>query len=241
MGREVEAVALERGHTVVARVDLGDELPVDGSSADVVIEFTQPGAVVENVRRVAAAGLDLVVGTTGWYEHLDEVTEAVERSGSGLGHAPNFSVGVHVLFRVAARLAELVGRLDEYDVHLHEAHHRHKVDHPSGTARYLADLLLSSIPGKTRWAEGPPSGPADPGTLWVSTTRAGEIPGTHVVAAEGPDDRIEIRHEARGRGGFARGAVAAAEWIQGRSGVFTVDDMLADLFGETTPKAGDDG
>jgi 4-hydroxy-tetrahydrodipicolinate reductase len=241
MGRAVEAVALERGHDVVARMDLGDELRVDRSSADVVIEFTQPDAVVDNVARVAAAGLDLVVGTTGWHARLDEVTEAIERSGTGLVHAPNFSIGVHVLFRMAARLAGLVGRLEDYDVHLQEAHHRHKVDHPSGTARYLADLLVSSLPGKKRWAEGPPSGPADRETLWIATTRAGEIPGTHVIAAEGPDDRIELRHEARGRGGFARGAVAAAEWVQGRAGVFTVDDMLAGLFGETTPEPREDG
>jgi len=241
MGHAIEAIALERGHEISARVDLDDEPDYEGRTAgDVAIEFTHAEAVVENVRRIAAAGMDLVVGTTGWYGRLDEVRATVERAGTGLVYAPNFSVGVHVLFRVAAHLGRLVGRLDEYDVHVQEAHHRHKVDHPSGTARYLAELLVDSIGGKERWAEGPPEGAADPGTLWVSTIRAGEVPGTHVVAAEGPDDRIELRHEARGRAGFARGAVAAAEWIRGRSGVFTVNDMLADLFGEATQESQDD-
>jgi 4-hydroxy-tetrahydrodipicolinate reductase len=109
------------------------------------------------------------------------------------------------------------------------------VDHPSGTARRLAELVVGSVGRKERWAEGPAPGPADPATLWVSTTRAGEIPGSHVLAAEGPDDRIELRHDARSRAGFARGAVTAAEWIRGRSGVFTLDDVLEDLFQEDTP------
>lgn len=241
MGRAIEAIALDRGHEISARVDLGDEPDYGGeTTGDVAIEFTHPDAVVENVLRIAHAGMDLVVGTTGWYDRLDEVEAVVRRAGTGLVYAPNFSVGVHVLFRLAAHLGRLVGKLDEYDVHVQESHHRHKVDHPSGTARYLADLLVDSIGGKERWAEAPPDGAADPGTLWVSTTRAGEVPGTHVVAAEGPDDRIELRHEARGRTGFARGAVTAAEWIRGRSGVFTVDDMLTDLFGEVTQESQDD-
>ena len=241
MGRAVEVIAVERGHHVVARVDLGDQPDFLGpAAADVAIEFTQPEAAADNAKRIAEAGMDLVVGTTGWYHRLDEVASVVERAGTGLLYAPNFSLGVHILFRMASRLGGLVSALDEYDVHVHEEHHRHKVDHPSGTARHLAEILVETLAGKTQWREGPSEGVPDPSTLWVSSARAGEIPGTHTIAVEGPDDRIELRHEARTRSGFARGAVTAAEWIHGRSGVYSVEDMLMDLFGEATPKRRDD-
>lgn len=236
MGRAVESRATERGHEIVARLDVGDPGSDELARADVAIEFTQPDAVVDNVRRAAARGVDLVVGTTGWYDRLPEVREALAEAGTGLIYSPNFSIGVQLFFRVASRLGALVDRLGEYDVHVYEAHHRHKLDHPSGTARKLADLLVEGIGRKERWAEGPPPGTADPATLWVTASRAGEIPGTHVVGVEGPDDRIELRHEARGRSGFAGGAVAAAEWIRGRKGVFTLDDVLADLLGDSETK-----
>ena len=116
-------------------------------------------------------------------------------------------------------------------MHVWEAHHRHKIDHPSGTAIDLADLLIEELDRKGRWSEAPPGGAPDAQVLYVASQRAGETPGTHVVGLEGPDDRIELRHEARSRAGFARGAVEAAEWVPGRSGVFTLDDMLAERFG----------
>ena len=127
--------------------------------------------------------------------------------------------------RLASRLAD---GLDEYDVHVAESHHRHKLDHPSGTAAKLAAILLEELSGKQRWELGTGDGAIDPAVLQVTSVRAGEIPGVHAVGLEGPDDRIEVRHEARGRAGLARGAVEAAEWVHGRKGIFTLDDMLAD-------------
>ena len=232
MGHAVEAVALEAGHEVVARLDQGDPLDRDSlAGADVAIDFTLPEAAVPNVRAVSAAGVDMVVGTTGWYERLDEVEAAVREAGTGLIWAPNFSLGVQLVFRAARSLGRLVDALETYDVHVTETHHRHKVDHPSGTARRLADILVETLEEKARWAEGPPEAAPDRDVLWVTSVRAGEVPGTHVVGVEGPDDRIELRHEARGRTGFARGAVAAAGWIRGRAGVHTIDDMLDERFG----------
>jgi 4-hydroxy-tetrahydrodipicolinate reductase len=131
------------------------------------------------------------------------------------------------LVRLAARLSD---RLEGYDAYVLEAHHRRKQDHPSGTARRLAEILLAELSGKERWELRLREGPIDPAVLQVSAVRAGEIPGTHTVGLEGLDDRIEVRHEARGRAGFARGAVAAAEWIRGRSGIFTLDDMLEETW-----------
>ncbi len=234
MGRAVESVVIERGHEVVARIDPTLDTPdVDAKTlggADVAIEFTVPGAAVDNIAALAAAGVDVVVGTTGWHEHLDEAAAAVNAAGTGMVHAANFSLGVNLFLRVAREAARMADALDEYDVHIREAHHRHKIDHPSGTAITLADILIEELSGKQSWSATRPDGAPHPQVLYVASERVGETAGSHVVSLEGPDDRIELRHEARTRAGFARGAVTAAEWIRGRSGVFTLDDMLAETF-----------
>ena len=232
MGHEVESAARAQGHQVVAVIDdaagatrgsLGD--------AEVAIDFTTPQSALPNILRVSGQGLDLVIGTTGWYNRLDEARVAVEKAGTGLVWSPNFSLGVQMFVRLTRYAGSLVDALDEYDVAVHEVHHRHKVDHPSGTAIRLADVLVGAVTRKGKWAPGPPEGAPDPNVLWVSSARAGEVPGTHVVSVEGPDDGIELRHTARGRSGFARGAVAAAAWVRGRRGFFGIDDMLAERFG----------
>jgi 4-hydroxy-tetrahydrodipicolinate reductase len=235
MGKAVEAEALAADHEVVARLgrpELGaSEAELVGAlaGADVAIDFSVGAQVARTVSAARTAGADLVIGTTG----LDAAAaEAIEGAHDiGLVHGPNFSVGVHVFFRLAREAARLVDAAGGYDVYVQEAHHRHKRDHPSGTARRLADILVAGLGEKTEWKEGPPQGIPDPATLYVDTIRAGEVPGTHVVGIEGPDDRLEVRHEARGREGFARGAIRAAEWIHGREGVFTFADVMDDLLG----------
>jgi 4-hydroxy-tetrahydrodipicolinate reductase len=232
MGREVEEAAQQKGHEIVAVID--DPAGATRgklSDAQVAIDFSTPGAAVPNIRKVAAQKLDLVVGTTGWYDAMDEARTAVSGAGTGLVWAPNFSLGVQLFLRLAREAGRLVNALDEYDVFVHEVHHRHKLDHPSGTAVKLADILVAELDRKQRWAEGPPEGAPDPAVLWVSSSRAGEVPGTHLVGLEGPHDGVEVKHSARGRGGFAQGAVAAAEWIHGRKGFFSIDDMLSERFG----------
>lgn len=232
MGHAVEAAAAERGHEVVARLDAGDAITAASlAGAHVAIDFTLPDSVVDNARRIAEAEVDLVIGTTGWYGRLDEVERAVRAAGIGCVWAPNFSLGVQLFFRLAREAGRLADALEEYDVHLYEAHHRHKVDHPSGTARRLADILVAALARKTAWREGPAAGAPDASVLWVTSARVGEVPGTHAIGLEGPSDSIELRHVARGRDGFARGAVAAAEWVQGRKGFFGIDEMLDERFG----------
>jgi 4-hydroxy-tetrahydrodipicolinate reductase len=235
MGHAVEAAAGARKHEIVARLDQGDTIDRKTlAGAQVAIDFTLPTEVVDNARRVGDAGVDLVIGTTGWYDRMDEVGTAVRTAGIGCVWSPNFSLGVQLFLRLAAAAGKLADALDEYDVYVHEAHHRHKVDHPSGTALKLADVLLGSLSRKSSWRESPPQGaerPVDPDVLWVSVTRAGEIPGIHEVGLEGPADSIVLRHTARGRDGFARGAVAGAEWVHGRKGFFSVDEMLAERLG----------
>jgi 4-hydroxy-tetrahydrodipicolinate reductase len=236
MGRAVETVATARGHEIVVRLDIDDNPDGRGltrerlAGAEVAIEFTTAEAAPRNVEGLAECGVNAVVGTTGWYDRLGEVSSEVERMGVGLIYAPNFSLGTQVFFRLAALAAELAERLNGYDAYVLEAHHRHKRDHPSGTAAKVADLLVSTLSSKTRWKAGTDDSPIDPTVLQVTSVRAGEIPGAHVVGLEGPHDRLEIRHEARARTGFAEGAVRAAEWVRGRRGVFTLEDMLAELW-----------
>ena len=233
MGHAVEAAAGARAHDVVARLDVGDRIDrASLAGAQVAIDFTVPDAVDQNARRVADAGADLVIGTTGWHERMRDVEGVVRKAGIGCVWSPNFSLGVQLFFRLAREAGRLANALEEYDLHVHESHHRHKLDHPSGTARRLADILVEAIARKRSWREGPAEGAPDPGVLWVSSARAGEIPGTHEIALEGPADSIVLAHVARGRDGFASGAVAAAEWVRGRKGFFGIDEMLADRFGQ---------
>lgn len=228
MGRAVEERAAERGHRIVHRIrSAGDEDGAGLEGADVAVDFSVAAAVPANVARAAGAGLDVVVGTTGWEERAEEVRETVEEAGIGLLHSPNFSMGAQLFYRLASLAGRLSDVLGDYDVHVVETHHRHKRDVPSGTARRLAELLVEAVPSKDRWKVGA-CGPDEPAALGITSVRAGESAGVHVVGLDGRDDRIEVRHEARGRSGFARGALEAAEWLAGRPGWHTLDDMLAE-------------
>jgi 4-hydroxy-tetrahydrodipicolinate reductase len=232
MGHEVEAAAKAAGHEVVTVIDDAAEVTRgELAEADVAIDFTTPESAIPNIERCCEAGLPLVMGTTGWYARMDDAKAIVAKSNAGFVWAPNFSLGVQLFLRLAERAGRLVDTLDEYDVGVHEVHHRHKVDHPSGTAIRIAEALASNIARKQKWEAGPPEGKPDPSVLWVGSSRVGEVPGTHHIWIEGPDDTIELRHTARGRGGFARGAVTAAEWIRGRKGFYSIDDLLAERFG----------
>ena len=232
MGQEVERLAPTLGAEVVARIDRDDELDAAAlRSAEVAIEFTHPGAAADNLIRLAELGIDVACGTTGWHADEPRVRAAVEAAGTGLIVAPNFSVGVGLFTRIVQQAAALVDALEDWDVALHEAHHRHKADAPSGTARLLAETVLGEVARKQRWSLELGSGPIAPEVLQVGVTRAGEIPGTHTVHLEGMHDSIELTHRARDRGGFARGALEAALWLRGRAGMFSLDDWLDERFG----------
>jgi len=245
MGHAVEAEARAAGHEVVARFDPnepGAEAPSLAEAladADVAVDFTVAGQVAGTAAAAAEAGVGLVVGTTGWGE---DAAAALRGASARIGvvHGPNFSEGVHLFLRLAREAARLADAVGGYDVHVHETHHRHKRDHPSGTARRIADVLVDALSSKERWRAGPPEEIAEPDTLYVTSTRAGEVPGIHVVGIEGIRDRIELRHEAGGREGFARGAVRAAEWVRGRRGLFTFEQMMDDLLAERGTGEDDD-
>jgi 4-hydroxy-tetrahydrodipicolinate reductase len=234
MGLAVASAAESAGHTVGPRLGRAalaagpDDVAEALQGSDVAIDFTHADQVPASVEAAAKAGVALVVGTTGWSADAAGL-ERVSDAGRGVVHGPNFSLGVHLfvqLAREAARLADAVGG---YDVHLDEAHHRFKKDHPSGTAIRVAETLLEELSDKDRWELGPFEGAARDDTLYVTSARAGHIPGTHAVGLEGLHDRLELRHEARGREGFAQGAVRAAEWVARRTGIFTFEEVVDDL------------
>lgn len=217
MGRMVEAAASSRGHTISSIIDpKGPYRKISKESidcADVCIEFTNPHNAVDNIRSCALLGKSLVVGTTGWYDQLAEVQEMVEKMGIGLLYAPNFSTGVHLFMRLVRAAARLIEPFSEYDVALWEEHSKNKRDKPSGTALKLADILMQEIKRRPE----------------ICSLRCGSIPGTHSIQFDSPVDTITLRHTARSREGFAAGAVAAAEWLKDKKGLFTLDDLMEDL------------
>lgn len=224
MGREIEAVALEQGDTIVQKFDI--DRPASAAAladADVCIEFSTPDTVLANIQLAVQAKKDIVVGTTGWYDWLPEVRKTV--TDSGLLYSPNFSIGVNMYFRIVAAAAELMHNAPAYDSYVHEMHHRNKADSPSGTALRLAEILLARIDRKKKVVTHRVDGKINPEELHVSSTRVGTFAGTHTVAFDSESDLIELTHTARSRRGFALGAVRAAHWLHGKKGVYTMDDV----------------
>ena len=210
MGRLIEQLAPEYGFTAVVTVDIGGDFD-KAAGADVAIEFTAPEAVAGNIEKLAAMKLPVVVGTTGWLKHMDQVRASVEKNGSALVWSPNFSVGVNVFLRVVREAARLLADEKEYGAWAWEVHHDTKKDAPSGTMIKLVDEMKSA--GYARCID-------------VSSSRAGRHPGTHEIGFDSAADTITLRHTARSREGFARGALKAAQWIVGKQGVFEFGDVL---------------
>lgn len=226
MGREIEKAALARGHEIVARIDTaGDWIALDKSIrlADVVVEFSTPATVVENIRRCFDMNLPVVVGTTGWNESRDKVRQWCREENQAIFAASNFSIGVNILFSLTRQLAEAMDRFEGYDISLEEIHHVHKLDSPSGTAISLAEIILERVARKKHLVNHPPENQEE---LGIISKREDEIPGIHTICCESDADRLIIRHEAKGRKGFSAGAIMAAEWLPGRQGYFEMKDLF---------------
>lgn len=231
MGKTLERVAVEQGHRVAAIFT--DQNPVRAEDippeVEVLVDFSLPEAVLGTVREVAKAGKPLVVGTTGWYDQLEQVRAEVEKSGIGFVYAPNFALGVNLFLRLAEAAAVLFGGTGLYDVAILEMHHAGKADSPSGTALRLAEVVRKRLAGKSELLLDRPQGRIQPHQLHVTSMRLGHVPGEHTLLFDSPDDTVELRHRVRNREIFARGALRAAEWIRGRTGFYTIDDLLDDL------------
>ena len=232
MGKAIEQVALGRGHQIVGRIDLSNHADLDtlaDGAVDVVIEFSSPESVVENLNYCIGRGWAVVCGTTGWLGERTRIEAAVRERGSAFFYASNYSIGVNLFFRLNKTLARFMRDYPDYHVSMTEIHHTEKKDAPSGTAITLAEGLLENLPHKARWAISEAGKPAEGDTtdaVVIDSVREGDVPGTHVVRFESAVDRIEISHVAHSRQGFAIGAVIAAEWLAGRQGVFDMDDLL---------------
>jgi len=210
MGRMIGQLAPEYGFTLHAALDVNDHLS-KAKGADVAIEFSTPSSVADNVERLAALGIPTVVGTTGWQDHLEALTKVIEKHETALIWSPNFSVGVNVFFRVIEEAAKLLANETEYAAWAWEIHHDTKKDAPSGTLIKLVQEMKNAGYGR----------PID-----VSSNRAGRHPGTHEIGFDSAADTITLRHTARNREGFARGALKAAQWIPGKKGVFRFEEVL---------------
>jgi 4-hydroxy-tetrahydrodipicolinate reductase len=217
MGRLIEQLAPEYGASVALTLDEFNNVDGCGITAeafggiDVAVEFSIPSAVVANVERIARLGVNLVIGTTGWGDHMDEVRAAVERNGTGLVWSPNFSIGVNVFARLVAEAARLLADERDYGAWAWEIHHATKKDAPSGTLLKLVAEMKKA--GYTL--------PVD-----TASNRAGRHPGTHEIGFDSAADTITLRHTARSREGFARGALRAAQWIAGKKGMYEFSEVL---------------
>jgi 4-hydroxy-tetrahydrodipicolinate reductase len=220
MGQLIEEIALKKEHEICAKID--SKLPTQKvtpdllKKADVCIDFSQPGDVLDHIRVAGQAKVNLVMGTTGWYEHLSIAQEMVKESGIGFLYSPNFSIGVNLFFKIVSAAAHLMNEFDDYDVAGIEYHHNEKKDAPSGTAEHLTRILLNNVARKQ--------------SLQFSSVRCGSIPGTHSILFDSPADTLTLSHEARNRSGFAAGALVAADWLKNRKGFYTFDDVLKDLY-----------
>jgi 4-hydroxy-tetrahydrodipicolinate reductase len=224
MGREIESVARSQGETIVRVFDSKHAVQPEAlADADVCIEFSTPAAVLSNIHAAIKAKRNIVVGTTGWYQHLPELKSVI--NDSGLLYSANFSLGMNYFFRIVHQAAQLMNRATDYDPYVQELHHRQKVDSPSGTALRLAQILVDAIDRKKQILTRPPDGKILPEMLHVSSTRAGVIAGTHTIGFDSEADCIELKHVAKTRRGFALGALAAARWLRGRKGIYTMDDV----------------
>lgn len=225
MGREIERIALSRGHSIVARIDVDNQEEFASANfrqADVAIEFTVPSVAMNNYRRCFEADVKVVSGTTGWLDQLPEIKQACSE-GKTFFYASNFSLGVNIFFSLNKKLATMLSPFADYHPAMKEIHHIHKLDAPSGTAITLAEGVIDNNANLSEWRLGTER---SEGVLPIEALREGEVPGYHEVCYESPVDTITIIHNAKSREGFALGAVIAAEFTAVNSGFLTMDDLL---------------
>ena len=220
MGKEIEKIALSRGHEIVIRKDVDDE--IDITLADVAIDFSVPHSAFNNIKNCIDNNVPVISGTTGWLEKYEEAVAICEEKNSAFIYASNYSLGVNIFFELNKQLAKMMSSLEDYNISMEEIHHTKKLDAPSGTAITLAEGIIENST-KENWELGDKTSKEN---IPIIAKRIPEVPGTHTVWYDSEVDSIEIKHTANNRKGFALGAVVAAEWILGKKGVFTMKDVL---------------
>lgn len=231
MGKEIERLAIERGWTVPLRIDI-DTPPITAAQrkdVDVVIHFAQADKILEDLTPWAEAQKPIVIGTTGWQEQMPKIQALVKKNDIGLLYASNFSIGVNIFFHLVRSAAQIMNQFSEYDAFIHEIHHKNKLDSPSGTALSIGQIMLKYLHRKKELLNETSHGKIRPEQLHCSSTRTGSVVGTHIVGFDSSADSIEMKHVAKDRSGLALGSLVAAEWIIGKKGIFTMDDVFQDI------------
>ena len=239
MGKEIERIALDRGHEIVSIIDINNREDMNGeafASADVAIEFTAPSVAYDNCVQAMQAGVKVVSGSTGWiHQHEEEMRNLCENEGKTLFWSSNFSLGVAIFSAVNKYLAKIMNRFESYSVEMEETHHIHKLDAPSGTAITLGEGIIANLDRKSSWVLGDVTNPdgsitkgvdTNKNELRINAIRRDEVPGIHTVRYESAADSIVITHDAKNRSGFALGAVLAAEYVSEHSGFLGMKDLF---------------
>lgn len=227
MGKAIEEIALQRGHTVPLKIDisnLNEFTAANLQQCDAVIEFTGPHSAVENISKCLDAGVPVVSGSTGWLAEWATIENKCKSLNGSLIYASNFSVGVNIFFELNKKLAQLMVNQPSYHVSMEEIHHTQKKDAPSGTAITLAEQIMEVIPAKTKWVNEEEKNAEE---LAIISKRIDPAPGTHSIKYSSVIDDIEIIHTAHNRTGFATGAVLAAEFLPGKKGIYTMKEVLS--------------
>lgn len=219
MGKTIEQIALERGHTIVIKADIGSQYDI--TKADVAIDFSVPEAALGNISKCIENGVPVISGTTGWLKDYDKAVTLCRVNNGAFIYASNFSLGVNIFFEINRNLAKMMGTLNQYKVSIEETHHTQKLDAPSGTAITLANGIIEETNYKKWTLDAPKSD-----EIGIVAKRIENVPGIHEITYESKVDTIQIKHSAHSREGFALGAVIAAEWIIGKKGVFSMKDVL---------------
>ena len=226
MGKEIEKLAIERGHSIGLIIDKDDLIKLSSENLkniDVAIEFTTPDSAYHNITICFSSNIPVVCGTTGWINKLSEVIQLCKNEGKTFFYASNYSLGVNILFKLNTFLARIIDNQPTYNVHIEETHHTQKLDAPSGTAITLAQGIIENIKRKTKLVNEDSKNEND---LVINSFREGVVPGNHKIIYESTFDKIQIEHDAKGRQGLALGAILAAEYIYGKKGYFTMNDLL---------------
>jgi 4-hydroxy-tetrahydrodipicolinate reductase len=226
MGKTIEQIALDRGHTIVARIDptTGEDFESEGfKTADVAIEFTAPTSAYLNYLKCFEHHIPVVSGTTGWLDMMDNVKQMCEKEGFTFFYASNFSLGVNIFFQINRQLARIMNRFSDYSVRIEETHHTQKLDAPSGTAITLAEGIIEQMDRENGWVLAPE---VIENSIPITAIRRGDVPGIHTITYESEMDTISITHDAKSRKGFALGAVLAAEFVKNRKGFLGMNDLL---------------
>lgn len=225
MGKIIEQIAIERGHSIsfIANSSNANFSVSELSNTDVAIEFSLPETAVSNIKKCIEANVPVAIGTTGWYDSIDEIAALVEAKSGCILPATNFSIGVNIFFEINKHLASLMDQQHQYESSIIETHHTQKLDAPSGTAISLAEGILENMERKSKWSKEVASIKSD---LAIKSLRIDDVPGTHDVLYESDIDKITITHEAKNRKGFALGAVLAAEFLYNKQGIYSMRQVL---------------